>query len=465
MRAVLQFMKMKNNSPWLHQLNKDREAKALDKDLETDVAIVGGGIAGISTSFFILRNTDKKVVLLEGGRLAHGATGHNAGQITSYFSRSLTDLSKEFSEDMVIDAQKNIEEHAWQLIDEMYTEAGLDIPISRFVGHLGLYSKEHLIILLEDNIIRERHGLLPKEISVAREADFLPSVDKKFYGFYKVVKQEELLKKLETDNKQFTICLSEHKGCMNSALFTEKVAEYLLNKYPDRFSVYEHTHIGKIALHENNAVLDAEKHTVTTGKVVLATNGFDNITILNKSGLDIDTRFHHSLNAIVGYMSGYLEVPMKPPTAISYLYENLSGDETSGDPYIYLTRRAYEHNEGKHNLISIGGPEISLDDRREYEKDHEYPEWAKDELNKFVRSVYATKEEKDVDYLFTWHGLMGYTSNKVRLVGPEPKNPVLLYNLGCNGVGILPSIFGGEKISKFVNGEEMPPSIFDPRRS
>src|SRR3989344_658943 len=203
---MIQFMKMKNNSPWLHQLNKDREAKALDKDLETDVAIVGGGIAGISTSFFILRNTDKKVVLLEGGRLAHGATGHNAGQITSYFSRSLTDLSKEFSEDMVIDAQKNIEEHAWQLIDEMYTEAGLDIPISRFVGHLGLYSKEHLTILLEDNLIRERHGLLPKEISVAREADFLPGGGKKFDGFYKEVKQEELLKKLETDNKQFTIC-------------------------------------------------------------------------------------------------------------------------------------------------------------------------------------------------------------------------------------------------------------------
>jgi glycine/D-amino acid oxidase-like deaminating enzyme len=56
---------------------------------------------------------------------------------------------------------------------------------------------------------------------------------------------------------------------------------------------------------------------------------------------------------------------------------------------------------------------------------------------------------------------MGYTKNGVRLIGPEPKNAALMYNLGCNGVGILPSIYGGEKISRLIGGETMPPSIFD----
>jgi glycine/D-amino acid oxidase-like deaminating enzyme len=58
---------------------------------------------------------------------------------------------------------------------------------------------------------------------------------------------------------------------------------------------------------------------------------------------------------------------------------------------------------------------------------------------------------------------MGYTPNRIRLIGEEPKNPVLMYNLGCNGVGILPSIFGGRRIARIVAGERLGKSIFDPK--
>jgi hypothetical protein len=51
----------------------------------------------------------------------------------------------------------------------------------------------------------------------------------------------------------------------------------------------------------------------------------------------------------------------------------------------------------------------------------------------------------------------------MRVIGHEPKNPLLMYNLGCNGVGILPSIYGAWKIAKLINGEKFPESIFDPR--
>jgi hypothetical protein len=39
----------------------------------------------------------------------------------------------------------------------------------------------------------------------------------------------------------------------------------------------------------------------------------------------------------------------------------------------------------------------------------------------------------------------------------------LLYNLGCNGVGFLPSIFGGHRISQLLAGQTLAPSVFDPR--
>jgi hypothetical protein len=57
---------------------------------------------------------------------------------------------------------------------------------------------------------------------------------------------------------------------------------------------------------------------------------------------------------------------------------------------------------------------------------------------------------------------MGYTKNGIRLIGHDRYNSLLLYNLGCNGVGILPSIFGGKKIALFLKNEVHKKSVFDP---
>ena len=134
------------------------------------------------------------------------------------------------------------------------------------------------------------------------------------------------------------------------------------------------------------------------------------------------------------------------------------------DPYFYLTRRLYEYNEKKHDLICFGGPQQTLADRAEFRAEEwNYPDEFDTTTDKFIRKLYNLGNDKNIEYMFTWHGLMGYTPNGVRLVGAEPNNPVLLYNLGCNGVGILPSIFGGERVAKILKGESLPPSIFDPK--
>jgi hypothetical protein len=40
---------------------------------------------------------------------------------------------------------------------------------------------------------------------------------------------------------------------------------------------------------------------------------------------------------------------------------------------------------------------------------------------------------------------MGYNDSGIRVIGRHSRHPVLLYNLGCNGVGFLPAIFGGHR--------------------
>jgi glycine/D-amino acid oxidase-like deaminating enzyme len=58
---------------------------------------------------------------------------------------------------------------------------------------------------------------------------------------------------------------------------------------------------------------------------------------------------------------------------------------------------------------------------------------------------------------------MGYMPDRLRVVGQEPRNPALLYNLACNGVGILSSLHGGLRIAELLAGRQLPPSLFDPR--
>jgi glycine/D-amino acid oxidase-like deaminating enzyme len=58
---------------------------------------------------------------------------------------------------------------------------------------------------------------------------------------------------------------------------------------------------------------------------------------------------------------------------------------------------------------------------------------------------------------------MGYSPGGVRVVGPHPAHPRLLYNLGCNGVGFLPSIAGADRVGRLLAGEDLAPSALDPR--
>lgn len=54
----------------------------LEKDIQADVVIVGGGITGL-TSAFLLVNEGLKVAVLEAGQLLSGTTGHTTAKITA----------------------------------------------------------------------------------------------------------------------------------------------------------------------------------------------------------------------------------------------------------------------------------------------------------------------------------------------------------------------------------------------
>lgn len=457
---------MQNNlSPWLHQLKVTRTIDTLSSNLTTDVAIVGAGIAGVMTAYFILKNTDKQVLLLEGGKVAHGATGHNAGQIVFEFEEEFSVLAERYGLEKAADAEKMVR-GAWILLEELYQEANLSTPMSSFMGYNGYASITRVVEELRNNALRMEAGLQVFPVYIAEDADGLDEIPNEYKHLYNLVPRTDVLALLETVDPQYIAVISERKGCVNAAMLVEEVVGYLLSVYKGRFSLFEETFIQEVVLQADQGALHTGEHVVTAQKVVLCTNGFENFKITNNSGSDIDVKFHHMVKGDIGYMAAYLEEMIHPPIALQFHdSKTAEADKPAYEKvYYYLTRRPFEiEKDERHNLICVGGPEKHLEHTSEYEKTSAYVDEAADSIEDFIHRTYKETPGKPIEFKYKWHGLMGYTPTGIRVVGEEPKNKVLMYNLGCNGVGILTSIYGGLRTAQIIAGEKLETSIFDPK--
>ena len=78
-----------NQAPWLIGAADDPPAPPLDRDLDVDVAIIGGGYTGVSTAYHLSKRfPERRIALLEAKRLANGASGRNGGMMLNGISFS-----------------------------------------------------------------------------------------------------------------------------------------------------------------------------------------------------------------------------------------------------------------------------------------------------------------------------------------------------------------------------------------
>lgn len=469
----------KNSSPWLHQLNRTRETVILDRNLETDILVIGGGIAGITTAYTLLRDTKHDVTVIDCNLVGHGASGHNAGQLTTYFERPLSDIASQFGVELTCAAQKDVES-AWLELDKIKEEVNLKTPIYKFTGYAGMTELSQVLLRLADNMIRYDGGIPIEKMLIAEDFEFLKHIPAVFSHLYEITSKQNIKKMLETDNDDYVAMLAYPKGATNSAKICEELTEYMLETYRSRFRVYEKTPANVITLERKSVLTEivlnkdemlieksVPNFTIFSKKIILCTNGFEGFTIINNAGDDIDTKFHHHINGRINFMSAYLDSLEKDPVAISYFPKNSSidapKDTITGEQYFYVTRRPHMHDGVEMGLISTGGPERILKEEEVYNRNDLCEPWAERDIDTFLKKNYKKHPGEKVDYYFCWHGLLGYTTTGLRLIGEEPLNRNLIYNLGCNGVGIMPSIFGAKKIPQIVLGVKQEPSIFDPR--
>ncbi|WP_379130348.1 FAD-dependent oxidoreductase [Paenibacillus sp. sgz500958] len=134
----------------------------LTEDHDTDIAVVGGGITGITTAYLLI-HAGYKVSLLEAGRLLNGTTGFTTAKITAQHGMIYNDLLKHFGEEQARQYfQSNSEAMEWIVgtVKELDISCGLNRDTAYLYADAG---DEQTLKKLEDEFQAYEKLNLPGE--------------------------------------------------------------------------------------------------------------------------------------------------------------------------------------------------------------------------------------------------------------------------------------------------------------
>src|SRR5690606_36262332 len=107
---------------------------SLTKDLEVDVAIIGGGITGISAAA-MLTAKGKNVVVLEAHSIGKGSTGFSTGNLYATVGERLNSIESKHGEDTMIQVVDS-RTFAINFIEEQVKKYNIDCEFQRVPWHL-----------------------------------------------------------------------------------------------------------------------------------------------------------------------------------------------------------------------------------------------------------------------------------------------------------------------------------------
>lgn len=120
---------MKNKSIWINTVQKEHKNKSLPKEINTDILIIGGGITGLTTAYY-LKDTNKKITLIDKSEIGMGITSKTTAKIT-YLQQDiyhkLKDLHSEAISKKYFDSQKE----AIKLITTIIKENKIDCDLEK----------------------------------------------------------------------------------------------------------------------------------------------------------------------------------------------------------------------------------------------------------------------------------------------------------------------------------------------
>lgn len=130
------------NSLWIDELGKINSSGELESDTNADICIIGAGISGITTTYYLTKKGFKTVVI-ERNEIGHGVTGHTTAKITSQHSLIYHYLSKKYGIEF---AKKYFEanEKAINNIEEIIRENNISCDFERKDNYIYTINEKNI---------------------------------------------------------------------------------------------------------------------------------------------------------------------------------------------------------------------------------------------------------------------------------------------------------------------------------
>lgn len=368
-----------------------------DQDVQTEVLIIGGGIAGLTTAYKLLK-AGKKVVLVEDGFIGSGESGRTTAHLASALDDRYFFLEETFGEEK---AKLAAESHAAAIdeIEKIVMDLNIDCSFQRVNGYLFLHPSDK-----EEN--------LDKEYEATKKAGLRTSLLKGIPGLINCEKDRCVA---FANQAQFHILhylkgLADAVTLLGGTIYTEAHAEDITKK---------------------GAKVNG--FTFTADHIVVATN-----TPVNDT-LTMHTKQHAYRTYVIG---GKI-----PKGVLPYSLWWDTGDQESkwvSQPYHYVRLENYDE---KYDLLIAGG-----EDHKTGQADEEdIPETSRyDILEAWTRTYFPMLD----DISYRWSGQVMEPVDCLGFMGKNPGDDNIYIITGDSGNGMTHTTIGAMIICDLIMGNK-----------
>ena len=212
------------DSLWIETTKDKRPLNVLEKDKKTEICIIGAGLFGLTTAYYLSKK-GKKVIVIEKGRIGEKVSGNTTGKITSQHGLFYNHLINDFGEEY---AQKYLEsnEQAIKNILKIIETENIECDLEEKNSYVYTTKQEEVIEIEKEVEAVNKLGKNAKfvnkidlpfaiqgAIEFENQAQFNPR--KYMYGLC-----ERILK--ENDVYEFTTALEINKSMIGYDVITDK---------------------------------------------------------------------------------------------------------------------------------------------------------------------------------------------------------------------------------------------------
>ncbi len=390
-------MDLKNGYPyWLIKNGLPYDYPKLESDVKTSVVIIGGGISGALTAYFLI-NSGVECVLVDKRSIGLGSTCASTSLLQYELDIPLVQLTEMIG---------------FRPASRAYELCGEAVEDLKFIMQKIKSDDYEKCGSLYFAVSKNDETLIQAEYDIRKKAGF--SVE------YLTSDQVDSIYGFNTPGAIY----SQLGACVDSYKLTHQLLQYCIKK---GLRVYDRTTISNTEYLESGVVLTtANSYSISTEKVVNAT-GYEVLNFINRPIVKL-----HSTYAVISEHSN---------PGSNNIWANRCMIWSTGNPYLYIRTTS-------DNRIVVGGRDEEF-----------YDPSARDKLIKTKTKQLTSDFQRlfpNIPFIpeFSWTGTFGVTEDSLPYIGSLPEFPHTYFALGFGGNGITFSVIAAEIIKDKILGHE-----------